>query len=64
MELLNRRHLELAWGGHTDPPTKARPSPGGGGGGGLPPSLPEQPDGADSNDYSTASESGGGCRHQ
>ena len=42
--------------------TKVRPTPGGGGGG-LPPSSPECPGGADSDDYSTASESGGGHRH-
>ena len=40
--------------------TKARPAPRGGGG--IPPSSPEHPGVADSNDYSTASESGGGCR--
>ena len=45
--------------------TKAQPTPGGGGGGGgSPPSLPECPGGADSDDYSTASESGGGRRHR
>ena len=46
--------------------TKAQPTPGGGGegGGGSPPSSPECPGGADSDDYSTASESGGGCRHR
>ena len=44
-------------------PTKVRPMPGSRGGG-SPPSLPECPGGADSDDYSTASESGGGCRHQ
>ena len=37
---------------------------GGGGGGGSPPSSPERPGGADSDDYSTASESGEGCRHR
>ena len=43
--------------------TKAQPTPGGGGGGGgSPPSLPECPGGANSDDYSTASESGAGCR--
>ena len=42
--------------------TKARPAPGGGGEGGAPPSSPECPGGADSNDYSTMSESGGGWR--
>ena len=42
---------------------KARPIPGVGGGG-SPPSSPECPGGAESDDYSTASESGGGhsCR--
>ena len=35
-----------------------------GGGGGSPPSSPECPGGADSDDYSTASESGGGQRHK
>ena len=44
-------------------PMKARLMPGGRGGG-SPPSSPECPGGADSDDYSTASESGGGCRHQ
>ena len=34
------------------------------GGGGSSPSSPEHPGGVDSNDYSTASESGGGCRCQ
>ena len=43
-------------------PMKARPMPGGGGGG-SPPSSPECSGGADSG-YSTASESGGGHRHQ
>ena len=43
-------------------PTKVRLTPGGGGGGSLP-SSPEHPGGADSDDYLTASESGGGCRH-
>ena len=38
-------------------------TPGGGGGGSLP-SSPECPGRADSDGYSTASESGGGCRHQ
>ena len=42
-------------------PTKARLMPGGRGGS-SPPSSPEHPGGADSNDYTTASESGGGCR--
>ena len=37
---------------------------GGGGGGGSPPSSPEWPGGADSDDYSTASESGEGRRHR
>ena len=41
---------------------KAKPAPGGGGGGGSPPSSPECPGGADSDDYSTASESGEGRR--
>ena len=40
-------------------PMKARPMPGGGGGG-SPPSSLEHPGRADSDDYSTASESGGG----
>ena len=40
---------------------KAKPAPGGGGGG-SPPSSPERPGGADSDDYSTASESGEGHR--
>ena len=40
---------------------KARPTPGGGGGGHHLPHW-ECPGGADSDDYSTASESGGGCR--
>ena len=44
-------------------PTKARLAPGGGGGG-LPPSSLEHPGGADSDDYSTASESGGCHRHR
>ena len=44
-------------------PTKMRLTPGGGGGSSLP-SSPEHPGGADSDDYSTASESGGGCRCQ
>ena len=39
--------------------TKARPTPGGGG---SPPSSPEHLGGADSDDYSTASESGEGHR--
>ena len=45
---------------------KAKPAPGGGGGGGggSPPSSPERPGGADSDDYSTASESGEGRRHR
>ena len=43
-------------------PMKARPMPGSGGGGSLPSSL-ECPGNTDSDDYSTASESGGGCRH-
>ena len=44
---------------------KTKPAPGGGGGGGgSPPSSPEQPGGADSDDYSTASESGEGRRHR
>ena len=43
---------------------KAKPAPGGGGGGGSPPSSPEHPGGVDSDDYSTASESGEGCRHR
>ena len=42
-------------------PAKARPTPGGGGGG-SPPSSPEHPGGVDSDDYSTAIKSGGGCR--
>ena len=42
-------------------PTKVKQTPGGGGG--SPPSLPECPGGADSDDYSKASESGGGQRH-
>ena len=44
--------------------TKAKPAPGGGGGGGSPPSSPECPGGADSDDYSPASESGEGRRHR
>ena len=44
--------------------TKAKPAPGGGGGGGSPPSSPEHLGGADSDDYSTASESGEGRRHR
>ena len=40
--------------------TKAKSAPGGGGGGGSPPSSPEHLGGADSDDYSTASESGEG----
>ena len=45
--------------------TKTRPTPGaGGGGGGSPPSSLECSGGADSDDYSTASESGEGCRHR
>ena len=44
-------------------PTKVKLMPGGRGGS-SPPSLPEHPGRADSNDYSTASESGGGHRHQ
>ena len=43
-------------------PIKVRLTPGGGGGG-SPPSSPECPGGADSDDYSTASESGGGHSH-
>ena len=44
---------------------KTKPAPGGGGGGGgSPPSSPEWPGGADSDDYSTASESGEGHRHR
>ena len=43
--------------------TKAKPAPGGGGGG-SPPSSPERPGGADSDDYSTASESGEGHMHR
>ena len=44
---------------------KAKPTPGGGGGGGgSPPSSPEHPGGADSDNYSTASESGEGHRHR
>ena len=43
-------------------PTKKRLTLGGGGRG-SPPSSPEHPDGADSDDYSTASGSDGGCRH-
>ena len=44
---------------------KTKPAPGGGGGGGgSPPSSPEQPGGADSDDYSMASESGEGHRHR
>ena len=45
---------------------KAKPAPGGGGGGGggSPPSSPERPGGVDSDDYSTASESGEGHRHR
>ena len=42
--------------------TKARPAPGGGGG--SPPSSPECPGGADSDDYSMASELGEGHRHR
>ena len=44
---------------------KTKPAPGGGGGGGggeSPPSSPECPGGVDSDDYSTASESGEGHR--
>ena len=45
--------------------TKAKPTPGGGGGGGgSPPSSPEHLGGADSDDYSTASESGEGRRRR
>ena len=44
--------------------TKAKPAPGGEEGGGSPPSSPERPGGADSDDYSTTSESGEGCRHR
>ena len=43
--------------------TKAKPAPGGGGGGSQP-SSPECLGGADSDDYSTASESGEGRRHR
>ena len=43
--------------------TKAKPAPGGGGGG-SPPSSPEHLGGADSDDYSMASESGKGHRHR
>ena len=44
---------------------KTKPAPGGGGGGGgSPPSSPEWPGGADSDDYSMASESGEGRRHR
>ena len=47
---------------------KTKPAPGGGGGGGggggSPPSSPEWPRGADSDDYSTASESGEGRRYR
>ena len=45
---------------------KAKPAPGGGGGGGggSPPSSPECLGGVDSDDYSTASESGEGHRHR
>ena len=43
-------------------PTKARPMPGGWGG--SPPFSPECPGRADADDCSTASESGGGHRHQ
>ena len=43
--------------------TKAKPAPGGGGGG-SPPSSPECPGGADSDDYSTTSKSGEGRRHR
>ena len=42
-------------------PTKMRLTPAGGGGG-SPPSSLEHPGGADSDDYSTANESGGGHR--
>ena len=42
-------------------PTKMRPTPGAGGGGSQP-SSPECPGGVDSDDYSTASESGIGHR--
>ena len=42
--------------------TKAKPAPGGGGG--SLPSSPECPGGADSDDYSMASESGEGRRHR
>ena len=42
---------------------KAKPAPGGGGGG-TPPSSLESPGGADSDDYSMASESGEGHRHR
>ena len=42
-------------------PTKSRPMPGREGG--TPPSSPEHPGRADSDDYSTASESGGGQSH-
>ena len=44
--------------------TKPAPGGGGGGGGGSPPSSPERPGGADSDDYSMASESGEGRRHR
>ena len=44
-------------------PTKIRPTPGGGGRD-SPPSSPEHPGGVDSDDYSTASKSRGGRRHQ
>ena len=44
--------------------TKVRQTPRGGGSGGSPPSSPEHPGGADSDNYSTVSESGGGCRHR
>ena len=43
---------------------KTKPAPGGGGGGGSLPSSPEQPGGADSDDYSMASESGEGRRNR
>ena len=45
---------------------KAKPAPGGGGGGGggSPPSSPEHLGGVDSDDYSTANESGEGRRRR
>ena len=59
---LNRRCLGLVQVGCADAPTKETDSRRWRGG--SPPSSPECPGGADSDDYSTASKSGGGCRHQ